>query len=241
MQNMLEPEYQDVFNSWKKEPSPKTNQALVQALDPVISSALTSYGQGAPSPALRTQAKLMTLEAAKRYDPSRAKLRTHLMTQLQGLRRVAGQDQNLVRVPEHLVLNQSSVSKARTELTEQLNREPSDAELADFTGLSLKKLTKLRNLPVVHTEGGAYLTDDEGGPVAPGVVDNDDSAWKEFVYMGLTPTDQFIMQHTLGLYGNKKLSTSEIAKRLRITPGAVSQKAMKIQAQLDARNEVNLL
>ena len=99
----------------------------------------------------------------------------------------------------------------------------------------------IRTLPVVHTEGGAFTSDGENDPVAPGVIDNDATAWNDFVYAGLSPSDQFIMQHTLGLYGNPKLPTGEIARRLRITPGAVSQKAARIQAQLDARDEVNLL
>jgi hypothetical protein len=45
-----------------------------------------------PSPTLNSKAKLMAIDAMGRYDSSKSKLRTHLMHQLQGLRRLAAKE-----------------------------------------------------------------------------------------------------------------------------------------------------
>jgi hypothetical protein len=58
----------------------------------------------------------------------------------------------------------------------------------------------------------------------------------DFVYDDLGPTDKLIMDLTLGRNGRRKVSTAEIAQKLRMTPGAISQRAAKIQAMLDKRH-----
>jgi len=44
-----------------------------------------------------------------------------------------------------------------------------------------------------------------------------------------------IMDMTLGRNGKRRTPTQEIARKLGITPGAVSQRAAKIQTMLDKR------
>ena len=53
------------------------------------------------------------------------------------------------------------------------------------------------------------------------------------VYYDLDDTNQSIMEYTLGLHGAPVLENREIANRLGITAGAVSQRKAKIQAMLD--------
>jgi hypothetical protein len=43
------------------------------------------------------------------------------------------------------------------------------------------------------------------------------------------------MDMTLGRNGRRRTSTQDIAKKLRVSPGAVSQRAAKIQDMLDKR------
>jgi len=74
-----------------------------------------------------------------------------------------------------------------------------------------------------------------GGDVASTIPNNTRAAnaWFNFVYDDLSPVDKLIADMTLGRNGRRKTSTQEIARRLNITPGAVSQRAAKIQAMLD--------
>ena len=74
----------------------------------------------------------------------------------------------------------------------------------------------------------------------PAVMQNDPTGWHEFVYNDLNEVDKAIMEYTLGLHGIKQLPTTEIAKKLNISPGAVSQRAQRIQAKLNQREELGL-
>ena len=58
-------------------------------------------------------------------------------------------------------------------------------------------------------------------------------AWLDFVYGDLSPVDKLVMDMTLGRNGRKRTSTQEIARKLNISPGAVSQRAAKIQTLLN--------
>lgn len=243
--SLLEPEHAEAYQAWKAAPGPETADALLQSLQPVLDSALRSYGGGAAaSPTLRSRAKLLTLNAMQRYDPSRAKLRTHLLTQLQGLRRVAAQEGQIIGLPERVGLALHQLKTAENELQERLGREPTTAELADHTGLSVKRIAHVRKAQPGLAEGSlaaAAAEDEESqavlGPAVRGGTEGEDT-WREFVYADLHPTDQLIMEHSLGLHGRPVLDKKAIARKLRVTPGAVSQRAARIQERLDRREEL---
>ena len=74
----------------------------------------------------------------------------------------------------------------------------------------------------------------------PAVMQNDPTGWHEFVYNDLNEVDKAIMEYTLGLHGIKKLPATEIAKKLNISPGAISQRSQRIQAKLNQREELGL-
>src|SRR5262245_37972773 len=83
-QGMLEPEFAPHYTAWKDDPNPANTSQLLKTLNPVIESAMRTYAGGsATSPTLRSKAKLITLSALPRYDSNKAKLRTHLMFNLQ--------------------------------------------------------------------------------------------------------------------------------------------------------------
>jgi hypothetical protein len=69
----------------------------------------------------------------------------------------------------------------------------------------------------------------------------DDSAWISLVYSDLGPVDQYILERVLGLHGHPPTPPSRVAKELKVSPGAVSQRMEKIQAQLDRRDELGML
>ena len=136
--SLLEPDFEPHYNAWKQTPNPQTSGALLKAVDPVLTSALRSYG-GQNSPTMKSKARIMALDAMGRYDPSRSKLRTHLMSQLQSLRRSSAKESQILSVPEQVGLDLGHLRESENFLKDQLGRDPSDVELADHTGLSLKK------------------------------------------------------------------------------------------------------
>lgn len=244
--NKLEPDFADSFNAWKADPTPTTSGGLLKTVTPVLDSALKSYGGASPSPTLRSSAKRMALQAMQTYDPAQGTLRTHLLSQLQGLRRVSAKERNIISLPEQVALDQKYLLGAESQLRDDLGRDPSDAEIADHTGLSYKRLKYIRQAKPTVAESSASGISDDGEdyiePASQGLGRDDrGEAWLDFVYADLDPTNRVIMDYSLGRNGSPKLSLSEIARRLGITPSAASQRAAKVQQMIDERQSLGIL
>lgn len=233
-------DFDAVYSQWQKTKSPQTNSALLKSVQPIVDTALTSYAGATHSQALKTRAKLMTLKAMETYDPNRGNVRTHLLSQLQRLRRESAQEQNIIQIPEQVGLDFQHLAETENALRDRFGRDPTDDEIADETGLSTRRIQKIRafHQPVPESATITEGEDDNfGGDVAsttPG-ANRAAAAWLNFVYDDLGPTDKLIMDMTLGRNGRRRTSTQDIAKRLRISPGAVSQRAAKIQTMIDKR------
>jgi DNA-directed RNA polymerase specialized sigma subunit len=240
------PEFDTVYDEWKKNQTPEINTKLVGTIQPIIDTAVNSYAGGAASPTIKNKARLMALKALGTYDPQKGNVKTHLLSQLQSLRRLAAQEQNIISIPEQVGLDFQRLAGAENELRDSLSRDPDDNELADATGLSVRRIKKIRafNQPVaegmtaVQASGSEDAANTDIASTLPNYTKNTD-AWLEFVYGDLSPTDKLIMDMTLGRNGRRRTSTQEIAKRLNITPGAVSQRASKIQTMIDQRHQHN--
>jgi len=234
MKSKLEPDYQVEFDAWKANPTPETTGALVRKVDPVVNNALRSFGGGKPSPTLKSRAREEAITAFDSYDPQRGTLRSHLITRLQRIRRIAGQERQVIRVPEQVSLDQMRTAEAVQQLEERLGRPASDKEIADYTGLSLKRLQYIRQGVRPIAEGTISQIGPEGeGGYDPAVQSQASNTWLEFIYEDADPTNQFIMERALGMHGHSVLSATDIARQLRMTPGAVSHRMQQNQQQID--------
>lgn len=232
-------DFQPIFETWRNNQTPATNTKVLSTIQPVIDTALSSYVGPSPTPAIRARAKLMALKALGTFDPKAGNVRTHLLSQMQSLRRLSAQEQNIIAIPEQVGLDYQKLTEAENELRDRLSRDPSDDEVADATGLSTRRIKKIRAFHQPIAEGSTIIETgddyaDAGGIASkiPGQTDAAD-AWLDFVYGDLSPTDKLIMDMTLGRNGRRKTSTQEIARKLNISPGAVSQRAAKIQTMLN--------
>jgi hypothetical protein len=62
----------------------------------------------------------------------------------------------------------------------------------------------------------------------------DHDAWLEFVYDDLDPRNQFIMERAFGMHGHRRINPTQIAKAMKLSPGAISQRMALIQNKIDA-------
>lgn len=232
-------DFDTTFDEWKKTQTPATNTKILGTVQPVIETALSSYVGQSATPAIRSRAKLMALKALNTFDPAAGNVRTHLLSQLQSLRRLSAQEQNIIGIPEQVGLDYQKLSEAENELRDRLSRDPSDDEVADATGLSIRRIKKIRAFNQPIAEGSTIIETGDDYADAGGIASNvpgqtnAQDAWLDFVYGDLSPTDKLIMDMTLGRNGRRKTSTQDIAKKLNISPGAVSQRAAKIQNMLN--------
>lgn len=235
--DLLEPEYAEAYSTWQKDQTPTGNAAFLQTMQPVIEGAIRTH-VGASNPILYSRARKLTLEGARRYDPARGRLRSHLYNHLQGLKRFAGQQTQVLRVPERAALLRKSLEETERSLTHELGREPTDAELSDHLGVSSGRLAQLRRYHPGVAEGTLEgVSGEVYGEVTPAL--RRASAWIEMVYDDLPPVDQKIMEYSLGLHGRRPLPNHEVARKLRLTPGAISQRKARIQAILDSEQDLS--
>jgi DNA-directed RNA polymerase specialized sigma subunit len=242
-QSMLEPDYAEPYAAWQKNPGPQTASGLLKAVEPVIQAGLRTYGgSSADSPLLRSRAKIRALDAIKRYDPARAGLRTHLLTNLQSLNRDRAAEESIIAVPERMRLARTKLQQASDLLSDRIGREPSDMELQQHTGIPISHIEKIRKSGRVVAESQIETAADEDETFSPAVVDrSSDKTWLRFVYGDLDPYDKVILERTAGLHGKEIRPKKEIAAMLGISPSAVSQRLERIQRLLDTRETVGNL
>lgn len=224
----------EVFSIWKNNRNPYTTGKLLTHMQPAIDKAISAH-VGASNPLLRSRARKMALQAASSWDPKMgAQLSTHIVNHLQGLKRVNRQQNQIIKVPERVSLEQSRLTDATRELADDLGRDPSDVELADYTGIPIARQKHIRTFKPVVAEG-SLMSKVEGSsePYSPGIQHDPSHSWAEMVYADVDPIDQKIMEYSMGLHGHKPLQNQEIAAKLRLTPGAISQRKQKIQLRLD--------
>lgn len=218
----------DAVTSYVKLQTPESADAYLTAINPWIDSAVRTYGGKDSHPVLKTEAKLLALNAAPNFKPDAGvKLRTYLMSHWQGLRRKSPRLDIPVSVPERIGIDASRIRRHVEDLESDLGRPPSDYELADRTGLSMDRIAKARNAGRIRV--GADPADD----VREGLSDKFKNAWMNFIHSDLSGPDQLILEHTVGLNNKEKLSTTQLADMLKVTPGAISQRREKIQKMLD--------
>ena len=244
MASLLEPELTPDYEEWKKAGTPEANAKMLGRIQPMIDQAIQAH-VGPSNPLLVSRARRMALDALRGYDPSRARLRTHLFNQLQGLKRVSRQQSAILHVPERVSLDRYHLERHTQELTDKLGREPSDDELADATGFSPRRLQRVRSYLPAVAEGTLESADPEGrqqiygGVIIPQQQQARADAVRDLVYGDLSPQDKLIMEHTLGMGGRRPLSNQQIAAKLGRSPGLISQRKAAIQQMLDRASEIS--
>ena len=117
MNSKIENAYQPAYTAWSENPNPTTTSDLLKQINPVIDSAIKTFGGAAAgSPTLRSHARRISMESFNTYDPAKGPLKTHLMANLQGLRRKSQQEQQIISVPEQVALDLYQTEEAGKEL-----------------------------------------------------------------------------------------------------------------------------
>lgn len=220
-----------LLGRYRRAPTPQLGSQVLKQIDPHIASAVYSHTKS-NSTVLISQARIMAMRALPKYD-GRSSIQTFLHSQLLPLKRQAAAQATGVKVPRSVPQDKRKLNTAFDDLTDRLGREPSFAELSDASGIPLKRIHQLNKINLPMLSDTEFSGDDDSVMMAGDqAVEDRSQIWEKTVYHGLDPINQYIMQHTTGLYGAKVLANEAIAKHLNISPAAVSQRKSKIDAQL---------
>lgn len=216
-----------LWETWKKSQRPADLQALMKAMEPVIYTELMRWGGQVPEYALRQQANVSTLEAFKTYDPSRgASLSTHVLNNLRKLSRTVYKHQDLVRLPENVKIESTTLFAARRHLSGEYGRDPTHEELADYLGWSTARIKRIDGSQV-----GEYVgSRDEGSDVFDNdEVTNNSSLRTEIARHAMSPQQRAVFDALTGYGGAKVQSRAQLEASMGLTPDQLRRIVSSVQ------------
>jgi len=214
----------------------------VDHLNPTIEKALRAYAPNATE-VVRSRARIIAAGAIRSFKPDQgADLNTHVYRQLQRLQREAPQISDPMPQPERTRRDSGKIMAAISQAADDIGREPTDEEISELTGLPVRRVTKIRKgirsrvSESQYTEGFGNDDDSETDRDVTAAERTGYDDWIDAVYHDLPEVDRVVMQYRTGYRGAPVLSNVDIAKRLRLSPAAISQRVSRIQAKLDEYN-----
>ena len=230
--NTLKQQEIDIWKQWHKTKDPMYANQLLASMDPFLQSNVNRYaGAPLPRPAIESQARLLALKAFETYNPKMGtQLNTHVGHELKHLHRYVLDYQNVGKIPENRGIAISRFKNIKSNLTEELGREPTILELADALTWSVAEVERMQmelraDLNVSQGKEEAFfdsqynLTDQ-----ARDIV--------EYVYWSSPPKEQKIMEYWFGIGGHVKMTMDEMAKKLRMTPEEIKVISKQIAAKI---------
>jgi Sigma-70 region 3 len=217
------------YAGWKADPTPSKLNAVVDVLHPQIDQHLARMGMHG-DPLMRSKARLLAADAIKTWDPGQGgSLPTWTGHQLMQLHRFRRLSQQALDIPEGVQLDALKIEQQRRELAEKKNREPTQEELADATGFSMKRLrdvqTGMRPTPAASAFGDA----------SPAMLYNDHTAEAMDAIYGTADTvDKQIMEGRMGYNGAPTVDTRTLLLRTKLTPPQLSRRAARLATTLQA-------
>jgi len=200
-------------------------------MDDTINYKLVSMGVS-DNPQMRSQARLFAADAVSKFDPaSGVKLRTWTQSQLQSMQRFKRENQGPVKVPDRAAIDAWAIERSRRELFDEMDgREPDVKQIADRSGLSVKRIANVNSItrPVAATaqmyEEGQSTPDYMGEAL-------------EYVYSESDPIDRKIIDYTTGYGGTPMLSKKDTALKLGISPAQVTRRSERIGIKLQEMDQ----
>jgi DNA-directed RNA polymerase specialized sigma subunit len=217
-----------VVDRWKSYKSPKDAATIYNALKPAVSGAIQSYGGGDRS--LTAQAYRIAYDSLNSYDKTKGTdVKTHVHNHLKRLNRISADRNNIVHIPEGVAKDYSTVAKAIANFVDEFDREPNEDELSDITKLSKKRIDKILNR-TTSISGSEAFTEEGGDRVTHSGISDD--SYIDYLYASSDNIDKKIIEMTAGRRGSRIYQNAEVARRLRMTPAAVSQRMNKLRDRM---------
>jgi DNA-directed RNA polymerase specialized sigma subunit len=229
-QDSVDPIEQSVLQ-YRQDPTPDNLRMAVDQLEPTIRYSLINLN-AQNDPVLENQAKIYAAEAVRNYDPERgAGIKTFVSSQLKQMHRFARQAREPLHLPERAVWERNALYRGEQEFIEKKGREPSLAELSDWTAIPRDRISKIRNMP--HSVSESQISGSLNNPVDLGEDTPEyHNEAMEYVYQSLTPTDQKIFEYMTGYDGAEQLPPAEIEKRMNLSQSQISRRFAGMMLEL---------
>jgi RNA polymerase primary sigma factor len=203
----------------------------------VIKIAHDYANLGLPLLDLVSEGNIGLMKAVERFDPAKGgKLSTYAAWWIkQSIKRALANQSKTIRLPVHLVDKISKMNRVASQMSEELGREPTDDELAEEVGLSLRSVSQLKTVSIRPASLDAPISGDDSTEFGELVGDEDARTPFEFLrdrdlrdelpelLAILDRRERFIIFQRFGLDGARPRTLEEVGKKLGVTRERIRQ------------------